>query len=266
MVRHRLHPRADARHRGRQHDQPGPEVERGERHQHQTHVVVHRQPAHERVVRRDLHSGDHLFQIHEDVPVAQLHALRIAGAPGGVLDEREVVRVDERDVRRCWPSVALSELHDGSRRPFAQLGELRRSVRKHDRARSAEPGEIGDPSGPRIGEDRNGDPAGELDAEERAEEVDPVRNGDDDAVAAVDAMMTEKVGAAQARGGQIARSDGVAVPLQRRAVRIVARANQQHLGQRCHARHGRHPRERTSATRSPTVETSSRSSSSNSTE
>ncbi len=101
VLRDLRQPGAHARQARRQQDQAGAEIERDHRHQDEAHVVVHREPAHEDVAGRDLHAGDHLLDVGEDVGVGDLHALGLSGAAGGVLDVGDGVRVGRRQGGRA---------------------------------------------------------------------------------------------------------------------------------------------------------------------
>ncbi len=85
----------------RHHHQRNREVQARQPGADQPHVVIQRQPAHEHVVVPD---GDRLADgadVGEQVGVREHHALRVAGAARGVLEEGDVVAANRHRQRRA---------------------------------------------------------------------------------------------------------------------------------------------------------------------
>ena len=89
----RLHPaqRPRQEQQRRHHHERETDVHRRQPGADQPHVVVQRQPAHEDVARRGLDRARHGADVGQQVGVCQRHALGVAGAARGVLDEGDVV-------------------------------------------------------------------------------------------------------------------------------------------------------------------------------
>jgi len=74
----------------------GGQVERRHGFENQAHVMINGQPAHEPVLRGDLHAFDELAQVDQQAAMREHDALGDPGAAGGVLDERHIIRADFR--------------------------------------------------------------------------------------------------------------------------------------------------------------------------
>lgn len=83
----------------RHHGQRYPEVQARQPRADQTHVVVKGKPADEHVRSGDLGCLAHRPDIGQQVRVGQSHALGVAGATGGVLNQSDVARPTDRAFR-----------------------------------------------------------------------------------------------------------------------------------------------------------------------
>ncbi len=110
---------------------PGEEGERRHQHQPETdiqaahagadqpHIVIERQPGDEDVRRGDARGLLHCLEVGQQVGVGQRHALGVAGAAGGVLQESDVLRGQGWQRQRA----GAGQLDDGCKP--AQQGALR---------------------------------------------------------------------------------------------------------------------------------------------
>ena len=118
-------------------------IERGHEHQgeavvqashpatDQSHVVVEGQPAHEHVVRRCAERRGHGPERCEHVAMAEHHALGVAGAPGGVLEERDGGLVESRTL-----AVAAVPVESGDVDHRGQSRHLRGQQSRHAERRT----------------------------------------------------------------------------------------------------------------------------------
>ena len=102
------------------------EVKTGQPRADETHVVIQRQPAHEHVAGIGARHMAHGADVREQIGVRQHHALRVAGAARGVLQERDVIR---ENLGQCRARARVRQLAGGEH--ALQRIELRAQQQRH---------------------------------------------------------------------------------------------------------------------------------------
>ena len=188
---------------GRHEDEGEPVDEAPEPRRDEAEVVVEGEPAHEDVAGRRGKGPRHRVEAREHVAVGEHHPLRLPGAPGGVLEERDVVRAGR--VRRAVAGVSrLGELAHrrdpaASRHPGREQARHLAGLVEGDEPLGA--GVLEDPLVPaevvlELGEagrrvDGKRDPSRELGPDEAPEVVDTGREHDRDRAAGGEAAADE---------------------------------------------------------------------------
>ena len=135
MTMDRAQPLAGAREKGkRRHEHHREaEVHGGEAAADQSHVVIERQPAHEHVGARGARAFAHGAHVGEQVGVRQHHALGLAGAARGVLQETDLPRRAAHRLETLAVPRDVAGHQHGAQRFHLRAQEPRDRLRLRDR-------------------------------------------------------------------------------------------------------------------------------------
>ena len=208
---------------------------RRERAADQPHVVVERKPRHDAIVDGDPGRLGHEVDGRHHVLVGEHDTARVAGAPRGVLQEAQIVRLRRGERRRRRVDLEIRRFRDhadvrGERAALVHAGAEPADRRDRDRFGVAEDGRR------RLdaerGVKRHRHRAQAQGAEERVEEFGARRIDETDPVARRHARPREPGGVLPALRPQASVGDGLVVEPEVLLVGREGRAPAHHLGQR----------------------------------